>query len=219
MSEIKKKQPWPTRSAMQQIYDLNLWGNNGSLFYSGDGSHRDEFVKPYLDAVLTFLRSFENKLSVVDLGCGDFNIGNNLVDSTREYNAIDIVPELIEYNNKRFNCEVLKFSCLDVSKEEIPVGDCVIIRQVLQHLSNTEISKIVAKIEKYKYVILTEHIPNSSFIPNCDIVSGQGIRLKKKSGVDIEKEPFHFQFKTKETLCEVRLTNDKGAIRTVLYRN
>jgi len=65
----------------------------------------------------------------------------------------------------------------------LPKADCVILRQVLQHLSNEEIKNILAKLYNYKYLILTEHLPLRDFIPNEDIISGQGIRIKHNSGV------------------------------------
>ncbi|MGB0982287.1 MAG: WecB/TagA/CpsF family glycosyltransferase [Winogradskyella sp.] len=79
-SSIKKiKQPWPTKDAMTQIYEMKLWGGQDFDFYSGDGSHNHEIVKPYLNAVSSFLKSFKKPLTVCDLGCGDFNIGKEFV--------------------------------------------------------------------------------------------------------------------------------------------
>ena len=82
----------------------------------------------------------------------------------------------------------------------MPTGDCAILRQVLQHLSNKEIQNILDKLNNYKYVILTEHLPNEQFEPNIDIISGQGIRLKKKSGVDVLAPPFNFEVKKSEKM-------------------
>ena len=39
MYQKKIKKPWATRAAMEQVYDLNLWGANETKFYSGEGSH------------------------------------------------------------------------------------------------------------------------------------------------------------------------------------
>lgn len=219
MKEKRVKKAWPTQQAMQQVYALKLWGNNGSVFYSGEGSHVDEILQPYIKAVSSFLLNFQGKISVCDLGCGDFNVGEKLLKYTSNYIAIDIVPELIKYNKGRFVYDNLEFLTLDISDSKLPDADCVIIRQVLQHLSNAEIVKITKEIKKYMYVILTEHLPYGSFKANLDIISGQGIRLKKKSGVDISKAPFNFKFKSSKVLTEVELGNNKGLIRTVVYTN
>jgi len=138
----KKKKPWPTKDAMVQIYEKKLWGDDSSKFYSGDGSHLPEMVQPYITAVREFLTSFEKPLNVCDVGCGDFNVGEKLVSYAEKYIAVDIVPALIAYNQKKFQAENLEFHCLDVAVDALPFGECVLIRQVLQHLSNTEVQGI-----------------------------------------------------------------------------
>ena len=173
------KKPWPTKEAMQQVYEMNLWGGAQSEFYSGIGSHQPELVEPYITALTSFLSSFAAPITVCDLGCGDFNVGRNLVKHTKKYVAVDIVSELIDRNKETFQEENLEFLCLDIAIDDLPAGDCVILRQVLQHLSNTEVQSVINKLANYKYVILTEHVPVGAYIPNKDIISGQGIRLKK----------------------------------------
>ncbi|RKE94873.1 methyltransferase family protein [Ichthyenterobacterium magnum] len=212
------KKPWPTKDAMEQIYELKLWGDNQSHFYSGVGSHHPEIVKPYIDIVTSFLTSFKNPLVVCDLGCGDFNVGNKLVKHTKKYVAVDIVANLIEHNKRNFKAEHLEFKCLDIAVDDLPSGDCAILRQVLQHLSNTEIQNILQKLTRYKYVILTEHLPSGDFVSNKDIISGQGIRLKKQSGLNILASPFNFQVKEEQQLLSVTVNDCKEVIVTTLYR-
>ncbi|MGB6267554.1 MAG: methyltransferase, partial [Olleya sp.] len=165
----KTKTPWPTKDAMQQVYANKLWGSSGADFYSGDGSHHPNLVQPYINILKTFLTSFKQPLKVCDLGCGDFNIGKQLVKYTKQYIAVDIVPELIKYNTVIFKADNLQFKCLDIATDDLPSADCVILRQVLQHLSNTEVQSIVSKLSNYKYVILTEHLPKDNFVPNKNI--------------------------------------------------
>lgn len=211
------KIPWPTKAAMEQVYAMNLWGGDTSAFYSGEGSHRAEIVHPYIIAVSSFLDFFESPLIVCDLGCGDFNIGKQLVPFTRHYVAVDIVADLIAYNQSLYKAEQLEFQCLDIAVHDYPKGDCVILRQVLQHLSNAEIQRILTKLIDFKYVILTEHIPAGDFEPNLDIISGQGTRLKKQSGVQLTRAPFHFKVKDEQQLVAVSLEDAKSVIVTTLY--
>ncbi len=211
-----KKKPWPTKDAMEQVYELNLWGGNRD-FYSGVGSHSSEIIIPYIDAVRLFLTSFSDKQTVCDLGCGDFNIGKELVKYSQKYIAVDIVEGLIKHNIKTFTEDNLEFQCLDIAIDDLPKGDCVILRQVLQHLSNVEIQKVLSKLNKFKYVILTEHIPKGNFEANRDIISGQGIRLKKQSGVNVLATPFNLNVKAEKELLSLTLKNGKEIIVTTLY--
>ncbi len=214
----KSKTPWPTKAAMEQIYEKHLWGGKESKFYSGEGSHLDELVQPYIQVVKEFLTSFEQPISVCDLGCGDFNVGKELVKYTKNYIGVDIVERLIEYNKEKYTAENLEFQCLDIAADDLPVADCVMIRQVLQHLSNQEVQNILQKLSVYKYVIVTEHIPEGEFVPNIDIISGQGIRLKKRSGLNLLESPFNLKIKEEKKLISISLNNGKEIVQTVIYR-
>ncbi|MCB4806751.1 class I SAM-dependent methyltransferase [Tamlana sp. 62-3] len=214
----KPKKPWPTKDAMTQIYDLHLWGGNDHDFYSGEGSHDPEIINPYIEVVTHFFKSFSKPITVCDLGCGDFNIGKHFYKHTKNYIAIDIVEPLITRNQVKFQAENLTFNCLDITKDELPKADCIVLRQVLQHLSNTEIERIVKKLKHYKYILLTEHIPKGDFTANIDIISGQGNRTKKQSGVDILKSPFGLNITSKTILNSHVLKNNKGQIVTTLFK-
>ncbi|WP_292900629.1 class I SAM-dependent methyltransferase [Nonlabens sp.] len=223
MNKNSKKQliekPWPTKAAMEQIYDKGLWGTtSGAAYYSGEGSHHPDIVVPYINAVSLFLNSFEDPISLCDLGCGDFNIGKELVPFTKSYTAIDIASNVITQNKKKFQKENLKFLCLDIAVDPLPAADCALLRQVLQHLSNSEIQSILDQLRVYKYVILTEHLPEADFVPNKDIISGQGIRLKKQSGLNVLVAPFHFSVKEAKQLLFTRLDKGKGVLVTTLYK-
>jgi SAM-dependent methyltransferase len=213
----KIKKPWPTRAVMEQVYELRLWGGEKIEFYSGLGSHQLEIVKPYIAVVISFLRSFKTPISVCDLGCGDFNVGKELVIYTKKYVAIDIVAPLITFNKEKFKEPNLEFHCLDIAVADLPIGDCAIVRQVLQHLSNGEVQAIINKLLNFKYLILTEHVPKGDFIPNKDILSGQGIRLKKKSGINLLAPPFHLKVKEEKQLIAYSLEGNKGILVTTLY--
>ncbi|WP_299273758.1 methyltransferase domain-containing protein [uncultured Psychroserpens sp.] len=213
----KNKTPWPTKDVMNQIYEAHLWGGKTFDFYSGEGSHNPKITEPYLEAVISFLKSHNNKLTVCDLGCGDFNIGKHLTSYTKTYIGVDIVNSLIERNKDQFKEDHLEFHCLNIAEDQLPKADCVIIRQVLQHLSNAEILNIVKKLNNYKYIILTEHIPSRTFTPNKDIISGQGNRLKHQSGVNLLCPPFNIKNREERILNTITTDENKSEIRTILY--
>jgi hypothetical protein len=214
----KTKKPWPAKDVMNQIYEMNLWGGNQFDFYSGIGSHDAKIIDPYLKVIIAFLESYNRSLIVCDLGCGDFNIGKHLTKYSKKYIAIDIVENLTKRNKNLYKDHNLEFYCLDIINDKLPSGDCIILRQVLQHLSNKDIEKVIKKITVYKYIILTEHIPLGNFVSNKDIISGQGIRLKQNSGVNILEAPFNLKIKDQKQLEEHILENNKGRILTTLFK-
>lgn len=216
MTSKKRKIPWPTKAVMEQIYEQRFWGGKDSDFYSGEGSHNSKIIQPYIDALTRFLKSNNSQLTVCDLGCGDFNVGKALFPYTKIYIGIDIVEDLIERNKQLFKADHLTFKCLDISQDDLPKTDCVIIRQVFQHLSNQEIQQILDKLSVFKYLILTEHIPVGKFTPNIDIIANSQNRLKYNSGVDVLAEPFNFKVKKIQVLNEVVLDNN-SRITTILF--
>lgn len=215
MSIGSNKKPWPTKAAMEQVYENNLWGGEVGEFYSGFGAHNPELVDPYIEAVSSFLLSFQKPPSICDLGCGDFNVGKELVRFSDKYFAVDIAENLIQRNKETFIAENLEFICLDVAKDDLPKGKVAILRHILQHLSNQEVQRILDKLTSYNYLIITEHIPKGEFKPNKDIISGQGTRLKKKSGLDLTIAPFEFEYIEEREL--LKLSDSHGQIVTTLF--
>ena len=77
---------------------------------------------------------------------------------------------------------------------------------------------LIPKLAQYQYIILTEHIPDGDFIANKDIITGQGIRLKQNSGVDLTKEPFNLKPIHVTLISKSQHTNYKGVVETKLYQ-
>ncbi len=202
-----------------RVYKSGAWGRaaNADPFFSGLGSHSDAIVRPYLTEVGKFLESFNAKMNAVDLGCGDFHVGAQIRHHCAKYVACDVVPALIKRNSDKFSCLNVDFRVIDiVETEEYPDGDIVFIRQVLQHLSNFDISRVVNKVAKrYKYAIVTEHLPAGPFTPNLDHLRGPTTRLPIRSGVVLTEAPFNLSVRDSIVLCEIKEGN--GIIRTNAY--
>ena len=214
------------KDAFTMIYEAGLWGQSNEpkeIYYSGSGSHRTEIVDIYVSSVNGFLQSFSKKSDVVDLGCGDFAIGAQIRPDCGRYIAVDVVDGLIERNKKKFANDDIDFRAMDIINDELPSGDVVFLRQVLQHLSNSEVSKVVAKLpSKFRFLVLTEHVPfYESFVPNLDNDHIQGIRLmNSKSGIVLTEPPFNLKASQSRILCEAYEDCGlwKGVIRTILYQ-
>lgn len=217
-SLLRKLAQLDSQSLFSEIYRNGYWGSSSqSPFFSGSGSHDETQTIPYLNALKSLITSLAKSPVMIDLGCGDFNIGRQLYGLSRHYYGIDIVPELIAYNQQHFEADNLTFQCMNATAEQLPVGDILLIRQVLQHLGNNEIQAVLKQARHYPYVILTEHIPAGTFTPNKDKPSGPDSRLRIKSGVDITAAPFSFDGYTNELLCSVATGDFPGIVETRLY--
>lgn len=212
------------KDVFSRIYAKGYWGkseNGDDKFYSGSGSHNREIVETYVKSVNGFLASFNRKPDVVDLGCGDFAVGSRIRPFCGKYIACDVVDALIERNRRKFHDADIDFRIVDITADELPAGEVVFIRQVLQHLSNADILKVVPKLAaKYKFLILTEHLPlTADFEPNLDKARGADVRINKGvggSGVVLTASPFNLAAAKVTRLCEVRhdIGIYPGTIRT-----
>ncbi len=215
------------KDVFKEIYLKKMWSpeneKSNFKFYSGPGSHYSEFVSKYLKETSSFLRSFNKKPDVVDLGCGDFVIGSKLREFCNQYIAVDIFNELIDFNKQKYRDLNVDFRVLDITRDELPKAEVCFVRQVLQHLSNESIKNFIRLIKnKYKYLILTEHFPEAEkFFPNLDISDGPDIRLVDNSAVVLTKPPFNLKVKKELVLCETRsesIIEFEGVIKTQLLQ-
>lgn len=212
-----------TQDVFTEIYKKNLWGGNkNGEFCSGSGS-KEEYAKIYADQIKTFINKNCIK-TIIDLGCGDFNVGYKIIDKNIHYTGIDIVEDLIIENERKFSTSNVKFICKNIISDELPDGDLCLIRQVFQHLSNDQILRVIKKFKNYKYIIITEHYPSNQIkkiIPNKDKPHGPDTRIYDNSAVFLDKTPFNlkninllFEIKLKD--CLVR----KGeTLKTFLVKN
>jgi SAM-dependent methyltransferase len=201
------------------VYYKRIWGfsNERGQFSSGVGSREAKIVEPYIASVSQYVGSLPYRLDAVDLGCGDFAIGSLLRPLFNRYIGCDIVADLIARNRERYKSLDVDFQVINISDNDLPPGDIVLVRQVFQHLSNRDIARALERIRAtYPRLILTEDIPlEPDFVPNVDIETGAGIRGPLNSGVDIMQAPFDVSAASTAVLCEITLKRSR--IRTTLY--
>ena len=198
-----------------KIYDEKIWNKESTLTYnSGPGSHEHQIIKPYVSKVINFLNK-NIGLTVIDLGCGDFNIGSKIFKHAKKYIAIDVVTALIERNKKIFISKNLTFISIDATIENIPNGDLILIKEVFQHITNKDIKAILKKTLNFKYIIVTESQPLNRFKPNIDKLKGHTCRTDLNSGIVLDKAPFNLKYKEKIELMRIKRTD--RYITTVLY--
>jgi SAM-dependent methyltransferase len=214
-------------SVFEAIYRNNRWGGKAGDFFSGRGTGNEEIATQYIAAIgrLSDLEGFRG-LRFLDLGCGDFRIGSSLVPLAGHYTAADIVAPLIEHHQTHYHGPPVDFQVVDMIDGPLPDADVCFIRQVFQHLSNSQIAKVLPKLGKFRWVFITEHLPSDerTAVPNLDKVHGTDIRLMRNSGVYLHLPPFAIPQGQLATVLEVSGHGfdggiaEPGVIRTLLYR-
>ena len=213
-----------TSDIFDKIYLDGIWGKDKlGRSTSGSGSHNINVVEPYLNAVKTIIKTIDCT-TMVDLGCGDFNVGKNFIDDCNKYVACDISNIILERNKQNHQYSNIEFNQINIAKDELPKGDLAFVRQVLQHLSNREIKKFsdyLNKVKPYQHLLITEGLPfEKGFKPNIDKPSGSDTRFLLNSGVELHKEPFLLEYKSKSIICQInkKIVGADGIIRSTLYK-
>lgn len=149
---------------MSHVYEHNYWGSDESRSGAGSEALQTKFIEQ--EVPLLFKRLNIN--SVLDLPCGDFQWMRRAllnVNWDLQYHGADIVPQIIE-DNRQHESDNIKFSCMDITSDQLPQVDLIFSRDCLVHLSDAKVLKAFNNIKKSgaKYIAMTHfnwfHLPN-----------------------------------------------------------
>ena len=194
-NSIYKKNEYRKR-IFNTIYSSNFWRDykDPSKVESKSGFGSDlpkisEFINDYRNFII------ENKIStILDIGCGDFIYMNEVLKdlSNIKYTGVDIVPSIIDSNNKNFSNEKFNFKVMDAVDEKIDGSfDLVMSRFVMIHLDNADNEKFLNKLKniKSKFIALTSA---PSLKENYDLK-----KTGKYRDVNLELSPYNLKLKVK----------------------
>ena len=174
------------------IYKSKHWVQNpndlSNEFISISGPGSNTYSDQYENLVKNFkliIDKYEIK-SIIDIPCGDFLWIKKIINEKKiKYHGIDIVEELIQENKNKYQNEYINFSVNDiVNFEAKDKYDLIIVRDLLIHLDNTDIKKILNNLKKtnVKYLAINNYEINK----NKDVIIGQHRQ------VNILIEPYNF---------------------------
>jgi hypothetical protein len=146
----------------------NKWGDRDSL--SGKGSNLEATAE--LRTLLPNLFRELNAKSVIDVPCGDFFWLQQVDLSGIDYLGGDIVPQLVNENNRRYSGPGVAFQTMDLIEGPIPRADVIFVRDCLVHLSNNHVMQALRTIAKSGSTwLVTTSFPGIE--QNDDIVTGE----------------------------------------------
>jgi len=171
------------RERFAAIYKNGLWQHaHDDVPGSGEGSSLAATVglRSELPRILDSLQA----RTIIDLGCGDYTWMRTL-ELSQNYIGVDVVQAVIGNNQRDFSDAKHAFICMDVAEDELPDGDAILCREILFHLSFSDIQAVLRNCAKKprRYLFVTT---DSSTLINADIRSGDFRRL------NLRRSPFSF---------------------------
>jgi len=136
-----------TQEIFEDIYKKNAWGNG-----SGDGSKLD-YNKPFLNFLQKYVKD-NNIKTILELGCGDFNLMKHFNFNGLKYFGVDIVESLIAENDKNYRKPNVKFFYDDIRGFKFERDyDLVLIKDVLIHLDNSSVLQVLYNARNVKKLL------------------------------------------------------------------
>jgi hypothetical protein len=163
------------------IYRTNMWGAAEST--SGVGSTLDS-TEATRRGIAEICREFRVD-SLLDAPCGDASWIAAADLPISRYFGVDIVPELIADNMRRYAGRGFEFAIADLTKDALPQCDLILCRDCLVHLSFVHIEAVLSNFRRSgaRY-LLTTMFPECE--QNLDANDGDWRML------NLELKPFRF---------------------------
>ncbi len=158
----------PEREAFRQHYetDASQWGG-----HSGVGSDAFHTI-PYRAFVDRFTR-MNGVRSIVDVGCGDWQFSRLMNFDGIDYLGLDVVPSVVARNAERFGGPGRRFAEMPATLEDVPGGDLLLMKDVLQHLPDASIMAFATQlVPRFRWALLTNSFEKLATPRNIDTVAG-----------------------------------------------
>lgn len=175
----KLKPPSDLEELFSSYYNKNYWRDKESISGGGSTIEGTKVLREKLEKLFTKY----NIKSMADIPCGDYNWMQYVKKTDVDYIGADIVPEMIEKDNNLYKDDHTNFIKLDITKNEIPKVDLILVRDCFVHLSYENIINALNQIKQSesKYLLTTSFM---KWPRNFDIPDGMW------RPINLEKSPF-----------------------------
>jgi hypothetical protein len=112
------------------MYRRNSWGKDGSVSGRGSDLAQTATVRRELAKLVSEL----GVRTMLDAPCGDYFWMKEVPIDLSSYIGADIVPDMIDSNQKKYGRANVSFRVLDIIKDELPRVDLILCRDCLVHL-------------------------------------------------------------------------------------
>lgn len=170
----------PLRERFELLHRLGVYHHADTV--SGAASTLSETSR--LRSALPGLVEEHGVVTILDVPCGDF-YWMQRVPFAGQYTGADIVPEIVEANERYHGSENRRFVVLDATRDLLPRVDLVLCRDLFVHLSDRDVEAVLRNlVASGSRLLLTNHFRDR--VENQDIESGDFRAL------NLCCSPFHF---------------------------
>ncbi len=184
----------------ESIYKNGLWGGTTTP-KSGSGS-TFQAALPYVEIVQKLVRD-EGIISVLDIGHGDWEMWESYKFDDTNYIGIDVYAELTRELNKRLGSTSREFICLNAATQELPKAEICITKDVLQHLTNDDVSNILKKMQDYRFLVICNDFYQFNFLDTYQAIK-RFISLRERIfRIKKSQNPFFLKLKRRNSDIEI----------------
>lgn len=179
----------------KEIYENQIWNfKNPDIPLSGHGSSigATKEIQGYLRELISSLKLG----SLLDLGCGDLTWIPKAISSSFDYVGVDVYDRIIQSHH--VNHPYWQFKIIDAIKESLPSADLILIKDVIIHLTNNQIKKLLSNVadSDFKYLLISMTIEKRI----KDIIDPPWFY----SEVNLRDAPFHFSHFSEQIILDTK---------------
>lgn len=192
------------KETFEEIYRTNHWKNYESV--SGPGSTL-VYTDPLIPEIQKLIKLYEIR-TMIDAPCGDFNWMKKVDLDKVIYLGLDIVPEIIETNQRKYATGAINFAIADITRDTIPKTDLIFIRDCLVHFSYKDIFKTLENVKQSGADYLLTTTFTSPHL-NFNISTGDW------RPINLQRSPFYFKppiYKIEDNFKDPSAGNELGKI-------
>ncbi len=178
---FKRRYRQSRENIFRDIYAQNLWGDQESVSGPGSNLERTSAFRAELPPLLKAI----GVRTLLDAPCGDYNWMREVELEVERYIGVDIVPELIEQNQRQYETATRSFLHRDLVLDRMPRADAILCRDGLVHFP---LADICAALRNFKrsgacYLLTTTF---TGVEANCEIKTGEW------RPINLQRPPFNF---------------------------
>lgn len=145
----------------------SCWGSAETVSGIGSTIQQTEVLRQQLPLLIKKL----NIQTLLDAACGDFNWMKEVNLALKKYIGVDIVPEIITSNKKKYGSDSREFKCLDIVVDNLPTVDLILCKDCFIHLPYCDIKAAIENFKKSgaKYLLTNTYLETKK---NNDIAAG-----------------------------------------------